>query len=125
MPTYIFGLIVLVATLCAHLLGLNGYYVEYGWYDIFMHILGGLGIGISLAAFIKQNTHRIIHKRRAIIIGALIAGIIWELFEVIYNIAGYPVGTKLYFLDTLKDLVDDCIGGAFASWLFIKNEPKP
>ncbi|HEY4478424.1 MAG TPA: hypothetical protein VI775_01120, partial [Candidatus Paceibacterota bacterium] len=51
----------------------------------------------------------------------IIAGIIWEIFEVYYNITGWPIGSMNYKLDTLKDLIMDTIG-AVTVWFIFKNK---
>lgn len=86
-------------------------------YDILMHIAGGLGIGLALSAGIKHHSIFIGKEKLIVIVGVFIAGILWELFEIIYNISGHPFGTTLYFIDTVKDLFDDVIGGILALWL--------
>ena len=121
MITYIYAVIALLITLGAHILGMHGLYMQYPWYDIFMHILGGVGIGLFLTAFVKSNLPNLKHRRTKVITGVFIAGLIWELIEVHYDIAGEPLWTKAYYLDTLKDLIDDTIGGALVAWLSFRK----
>ncbi len=120
MKTYLFALLVLCVVLLMHMIGLRGLYVHFPPYDIILHILGGIGIGLAVSAFIKIHGRNIVHKRLAVIIGVLIIGLIWELFEVYYDIAGYPLWTTPYFIDTAKDLLDDIIGGSLAAWIAIR-----
>ncbi len=124
MKLYIYALVVLVVVLIAHLLGIGGLYFQYPFYDIFMHILGGIGIGLFITAFVKSNFSTYVsalHIRRNIVIGVLLVGIVWELFEMYYNIAGAPIGTKAYYIDTVKDLIDDMIGGAIVAWVVFRK----
>jgi hypothetical protein len=121
MRAYFYAFVVLCFVLITHIIGIRGMYVIFPPYDIFMHILGGIGIGLAVCAAIKLHGEKIIYKRRAIIIGVLIVGIIWELFEIYYDIAGSPLGTIPYYIDTVKDLMDDVIGGTLAAWLFMKR----
>ena len=124
MKIYIFALVVLTAVLLAHLLGINGLYFQYSFYDIFMHILGGVGIGLFITAFVKSNFSHFtnaLHVRRNIVIGVFLVGIVWELFEIYFNIAGAPLWTKAYYIDTVKDLIDDMIGGAIVAWVAFRK----
>ncbi|MEI6305103.1 MAG: hypothetical protein WCP09_03775 [Candidatus Taylorbacteria bacterium] len=121
MKIYIYAFLVLAATLIAHLFGINGLYWNIPSYDIFMHILGGVGIGLFVLAFLKSNFSRFADKKVVIVLGVLGVGIIWELFEMYFNIAGAPVGTKAYYIDTTKDLFDDMVGGAIVAWSFIRK----
>src|SRR4051812_38249864 len=105
MRKYVVALIIVALVLYMHLAGLGGLYLRYGWYDIFMHIFGGIGIGLFVLAIIDKNRPYMANKRRNIIIWVILAGLLWELFEAVYNVSGYPLGTKMYYLDTLKDLV--------------------
>jgi hypothetical protein len=120
MKTYALAIAVLLLTLAAHMVGINGFYWTIPAYDVFMHILGGIGIGLFLTAFMKSNfssEESIFVKRRKVLVGVLLVGVVWELFEMYFNIAGAPLGTKAYFIDTGKDLLDDLIGGAVAVWI--------
>ena len=129
MLNYIFALVMLVIVLAAHSFGLTGAYVEYGWYDIMMHILGGMGIALSVIAFLplfKRFWMAIIKKpvrnSRRFVVGIVIfVGIVWELFEIYFNITSYPLWTKMYYLDTLKDLVDDTIGALVVVYVFMRH----
>jgi len=122
MKIYISAIAVLLITLVAHLSGMNGLYMSVPTYDIFMHMLGGAGIGLAISAVIQSNFDHISKKRTKVVIGVLIAGLLWELFEMYFNIAGAPVGTKAYYLDSIKDLIDDAIGGDVVAWICIRRK---
>ncbi len=124
MITYMFALLFLCATLIAHLFGIYGWYMRFPAYDIFMHILGGVGIGLFITAFVKSNFKSFAQAasiRRNIVIGVLAVGIVWELFEMYFNIAGAPLWTKAYYIDTAKDLINDCIGGVIVGWICFRK----
>ncbi len=87
---------------------MNYWYVYYPYLDIINHILGGIGIAMSLL-FILKNPKYIIPL-------TFIAGIAWEFFEVYYDISGYHFGTLLYNIDTIKDLLNDTLGSVIV-WL--------
>lgn len=121
MRTYYYALLVLCLVLITDIIGINGMYVIFPPYDIFMHILGGIGIGLAICAAVKLHGEKIVHKRHVIIIGVLIIGIIWELFETYYNIAGNPPWSIPYYIDMIKDLIDDAIGGGMVVYLCQKD----
>ncbi len=96
-------LFVLFLVFFLHLKGMQyHFYMTYWYYDIIMHFLAGIGIALS-ALYVLKNP-------KDIILITLVAGLAWELFEVYFNIAGSPIGSTAYRLDTLKDLFDDVLG---------------
>lgn len=115
--TYIPALITIVFLALLHKLSIDNYwYVRFSGFDIFMHIIGGMGLAFSLywvlTTFMPQY-----HVSFWSLIGlTFAAGILWELFEVINNIAGAPFGTPAYYLDTSKDLVNDTLGAIIAAF---------
>jgi len=116
MKIYIAAYIVLALVLVGEILGIKaGYFVVYPFYDMPMHILGGLGIGLFVGAFVAVRSAGFKSPVKVVLVGVLVAGLLWELFEIYYNIAGYPLWTKAYYLDTAKDLIDDMIGGSVAA----------
>ena len=117
MRRYLFALIAALATVFSHYPGLRGLYMEYWWYDIFMHMLGGLAIGFAWAALATLFG---ISSRRMwayIIFGTLAVGVAWEVFEIYFRLTGYPVGTPLYYNDTALDVINDIIGGSVAAYI--------
>src|SRR5690606_38538450 len=112
------ALIVLGIVLGAHIFGIDGLYVSISGYDIMMHFLGGAGIGLFLIALLKSFKADAISMRN-VIWGVLFIGLIWELFEIYFRITGHPLWTKLYYVDTVKDLINDGIGGAVVSYLYV------
>jgi len=121
MYIYIGALIAAVATAFFHFPGLDGWYMEYWWYDIFMHILGGFAVGLLIASsmmvFGYKSPRRLFH----IVLGTLLIGLAWEYFEVYFELTGYPLGSQLYYIDTLIDVADDIIGGLMAMYVFSRS----
>ena len=112
MRTYYFGFLAVFLLFLGNQAGTYWHLYDNIWfYDIPMHILGGFGIGLSIAAVLQLHGSGILKKRHVVMYGVLLAGVLWELFEAYYNIAGSPVGTKAYYIDTAKDLIDDVLGG--------------
>lgn len=109
-----------VATAFFHFPGLDGWYMQYWWYDIFMHILGGLAIGLLLASVARVFSWRPRRLFWYIVIGTLCIGLAWEYFEIHYRLTGHPIGSRLYYIDTVIDVIDDIIGGCIA-FLLVKR----
>ena len=118
MRKYFYSFIVLVLVLVTHIIGMRGMYVAFPPYDIFMHILGGLGIGLAVCAAIDLHGQNISHKKLTIIIDVLVVGLIWEFFEAYYDITGSTLWSIPYYIDTAKDLIDDMIGGAIIAFSY-------
>jgi len=118
MLTYLYALIAAVVVLCAHVAGNNGFYGSIPQYDIGMHILGGITIALFVAALLSSFAPQLIRRKRTIVLIVLCIGIVWELFEAYYDIAGYHLWTNAYYLDTAKDLLDDVIGAGLVAWLW-------
>jgi hypothetical protein len=57
---------------------------------------------------------------RNIILGTMFFGLLWELFEIVEDVSGFPLWSNPYIIDTLKDLINDFIGGAIGSFVFLK-----
>ncbi|MES2314908.1 MAG: hypothetical protein V4524_03175 [Patescibacteria group bacterium] len=118
MRTYLSALVALVVLFIAHILGNSfDFYTRITGYDIPMHILGGIGIGFSIVAVLRSCTFKIDSRYWVAIIFVFIGGFLWELFEAYYGIAGAPVGTKAYYIDTIKDLFDDTLGGLLVVYI--------
>ena len=123
MKSYIPALVMSVIVLCAHLAGLHSFYYTIPQYDIFMHIIGGISIAFFLHGLVISSSPQ--HETRGkIIFAVFIVGVAWELFEAYYNIAGAPVGSKAYYIDTIKDLCDDVIGAVIATYFIFRNNTK-
>lgn len=117
MPTYIAALVILAVVLLGQIQNVAGLHVNSPLFDVVMHILGGVGIGLLVLALADSDAIRPRNKSRAIILGALIAGLVWEIIEAYYNINGHKLWSDAYYLDTAKDLVSDLIGGTAIGWL--------
>jgi hypothetical protein len=115
MKIYIYALVAVAIMGIGNYLG-NEYllYFVFPPYDIFMHIIGGTGIGLAIIAVSRSLEFNIHRSIRIVVFLVFLVGLVWELFEAYYNIAGAPVGTKAYYIDTIKDLFDDIVGGTCA-----------
>jgi hypothetical protein len=121
MKTYFSAFAVLLAVAVGNYVGQEyNVALHVPFYDVYLHLGGGLGIGLMLLAMLRSYKHEYASTNqghRLVVLGIILVGIIWELFEAYFNIAGAPVGTKAYWLDTLKDIIDDIIGGSLALFL--------
>jgi hypothetical protein len=89
------------------------YYVTIWWWDIPTHYLAGMWVGFFAAWFLAN------WQRRATIVEcalfALAIGMLWEIFEVYEGIGGSPF--MPYWVDTIKDVMMDVLGGATAGYI--------
>lgn len=97
-------------------------YWFYWWFDIPLHLLGGLCVGFfSIWAFVSyaEDRYEINYTRLLLsaLAGAFMVGVAWELFEYVQGIDFNSIGS--YPLDTLKDMFMDLCGGYF-SYLYLK-----
>lgn len=82
----------------------NYLYWRLWWFDIPMHILGGLAVGSFLIGFLIR------FRPRLFLLGCLIIFVGWEVFEYL---AGFPREAN-YAFDTALDLLDDTVGALVA-----------
>lgn len=119
---YVLALLVLILILVAHILAMfNGwYYIQY--FDVGMHIAGGFGIALLCIAIMGRRTKNMSNKVlfRNIILGTMLFGLLWEIFEIVEDVSGFPLWSNPYMIDTLKDLVNDFIGGTITYFVFLK-----
>lgn len=96
--------------------------MNYWFYDIILHFLGGVCVSLALFCICKLfKINFILNNIWQIILFTFIIGFGWELFELIYDIAGHDFGTRAYNIDTVKDLIMDTLGGSLALY-FYKNK---
>lgn len=119
---YAFSLLVLAAVLAGQTLALgNPHLLHAHSFHLIMHIAGGFGIGLLFYALSGSMSWNVRHRRIAVIGGAVLLGILWEVFEAYFNLTGFKVGTMPYYADALKDLANDIVGGAIALIVFARK----
>lgn len=109
------AVLVLVAVL--HLLAIeHDWYFYFWWFDIMMHFLGGLWVGLITSAYLISPKNVLFPRSRSfgslympIFIIALIIGVGWELFELLGGIM--HLSDRGYLFDSVKDLLNDSLGG--------------
>lgn len=90
----------------------QGLYGLIWWWDIPSHFLGGVWVGFLTAWLLQKLGGRISVARS--IAGALVVGIVWEIFEHYFALGGNAF--MPYWIDTIKDLIIDMAGGALAGY---------
>ncbi len=110
--------ILIISIFLLHSLATKFYwYSAIWWFDMPMHFLGGLWLGLCFIWILEKKTlsiKSILH----IILSVLLVGILWELFELYFVnlIARNPFD----ILDTLSDIFFDLAGGFLAILYFFK-----
>jgi cellobiose-specific phosphotransferase system component IIC len=121
---YIPSSVFLAIALAMHYAGVHwSLYTIITWYDDPLHFISGLGIGLAFYwVFNEFNIFGGLHGRHvwAIVGFVLAAATAWECFEAFYNLAGYPVGSVAYFVDTAKDIINGIVG-SIAALVVIKE----
>lgn len=87
-----------------------GLFFTWPWLDVPMHILGGFVVGLGIfLAYSKNHTEPLtgLPLLGLVVGGALVVGIGWELFEIIFALTS---DTGLTY-NSLKDLTMDVVGG--------------
>lgn len=105
-------LIILIVLLFMHIYGMaDNLYIKIWYYDIIMHILGGISIAMAILCINRIIRMKLIDDNMwQIILFTFLAGIVWEIFEAYFGITGSRLWTYAYYLDTTKDLVNDVVG---------------
>ncbi len=79
-------------------------YWRYEWFDVMMHFLGGLTIGVLLVALLRK------FRPFTFIILFILVAVGWEVFEYMF---GVPHKAN-YVFDTSLDFVMDVLGATAA-----------
>ncbi len=93
-------------------------YWAWWWFDIFMHFLGGLFVGLSILWLVAYEVpigiRPFIPQFLTVVLGVFFVGLVWELFEYLTGLH-----TALnYTRDTVFDLAMDIVGALSAYVLF-------
>ncbi|OGD69380.1 hypothetical protein A3I18_02375 [Candidatus Campbellbacteria bacterium RIFCSPLOWO2_02_FULL_35_11] len=102
------------------------FYWRIWWFDILMHFLGGLWVGLSALWLYVFSDYFKNPRRDAEFIFVLsvssvaVVGIGWEVFEFLIE-SNYSSG---YIEDTILDLIMDLIGALVAGTIVFKTNKK-
>lgn len=91
------------------------------WYDIVMHFLGGLWIGLIALWFYKAFAGEEAESGKGYLVAlvtVVVVGILWEVMEIL---AGLTLTQANYEMDTVLDLIMDVAGAVFASRLVFRK----
>lgn len=100
------------------------WYSAIWWFDIPMHIMGGIFLGLSAGALFFKTLLPLSTRERfvTILLFVFIIGLGWEIFE--YLVQSITKGPKLAnFPDSVKDMLVDLLGGALA-YIFVLKQLK-
>lgn len=132
-----FELIILIFIFSTLYLGeVSGYYEIYWWWDIMLHTLSGIIIGmIGFLIVYILNSQKKIHLHLTPIFIAIITfsfavsiGVIWEIFEYFMDIIFGLNMQRSGLVDTMGDLIVDSIGGIIigtAGYFYTKKIKVP
>ena len=119
-------LLVVIVTVHAFCLAYRIYY-SYPWFDIPMHVLGGVLVGLLVLWFFAHVRHfQIKHFKSQslalVLLGVLAFGIAWEVYEVYlgFTDTNFPG----YIADLYGDLGADVIGALLAYLYFVEGRNK-
>lgn len=119
---------------------LKNYYAAYWWWDILLHMSSGLAFGIMgfIILYVLYKTEKVKTSPKVVAMFtfafALAIGALWEIVEFTIDSVFGPTSNHVFMqtvvngcglVDTMKDLIDDSIGGLFAAimgYLYLKNE---
>ena len=96
----------------------QSYFWTIWWWDILLHVLGGIWAGL-LGAWVAGFFGIRITLMRCILF-ALAIGVGWEIFEYVNGLDGSIFMS--YTADTVKDMSDDILGGALAYYLVRREQ---
>ncbi len=103
----------LIALILLHVTAVYFYlYWTVWWFDIVMHVLGGLVAGLiagEMLPFSRESRGGLLAVQ---LVTVLLIGIAWELYE--YGTGMTFAGPGQYVLDTTLDLFSDVVGGMVA-----------
>ncbi len=112
-----FTIALLLVILFLHVYAIKGHwYIQYPFLDIILHFLGGAGLALSVLYISKKTNY--------IIFSTVILGIIWELFEVYFDITGWPISSRGYRVDTSIDVLMDTLGATVVWFISKFNKAK-
>ena len=104
------------------------FYYTTTWYDSILHLVGGFWIGLVYLEWGKIRNEKFALSEGEVfkvILFALMIGLAWEVFEVVYDLSlaensrFLPLNGGLF--DTAKDLILDMVGALIATFTVYRN----
>lgn len=102
---------------------MHSYYDKYPWWDMLLHSMSAIvigGIGFSIV-FILNESKKIVFKLSPLFVSvfafcfAVSIGVVWEIFEFAMDQTFGLRMQKSGLMDTMGDLIVDCLGALFFS----------
>jgi hypothetical protein len=100
-------------------------YWMYRWFDIPMHFLGGLWVGLAMlwvcfrSGYVPPERAARYRPFVVAVVGGMLIGLVWELYEyVVWVVSGKGLPLD-YVPDSLLDLVMDFLGTLVAHASFV------
>lgn len=101
------------------------WYWTFRWFDIPMHILGGIWLGLATLWLCNQARYAwckflcIVNRTfLTAIVGGVCVGLVWEIYEFcIWQYTGFA-HSQDYALDTVLDLVNVVVGAVIGAWAY-------
>ncbi len=90
-------------------------YEKYWWWDVLLHFLGGLWVGLSGFWFIYKSHFLPVPRKTTvnffmvILLPVLLVGIGWEIFEYMFGLT-FVLPGESYRIDTISDIGMDIVG---------------
>ncbi len=98
------------------------WYYAIWWLDMPMHFFGGLWLGLaSLWFFSSPNSNFTLSTTLMlkVMLGVLLVGVSWELFEVLVN--NFSTQNAFDSFDVASDICFDLAGGFFATFYILRR----
>lgn len=94
------------------------WYSSIWYFDMVMHFLGGLWLGLALVWIFppKEFSYGLFVR---LILGVFCIGVAWEVFEIVVHI--FTDQMPFNILDTFSDICFDLAGGIFSFLYFFKR----
>ncbi|OGI58299.1 hypothetical protein A3C60_02200 [Candidatus Nomurabacteria bacterium RIFCSPHIGHO2_02_FULL_37_45] len=101
------------------------WYSSIWYFDIIMHFLGGLWVGLFFIWFSSESLRLSLAFKALtlvifkILLFVFVVGFGWEVFEFLFN--NYIAQNPFDFLDSTSDIFFDLVGGIVAILFFLKK----
>jgi VanZ family protein len=87
----------------------HNYYWGLWWYDIPMHLLGGVWVALTLLWLEQKNRLPFRLNLVRLVLAVVAVGLLWEIYEIVFELT-FTRKTG-YIVDTISDLLLDLAGG--------------
>ena len=110
--------------------------MKWWWFDVISHLMGGFFVAMLFRYYLEDHflENKPIQNLLVLVGATIFIGVVWEFVEYIANQTLIEpfyrwFGIRAYFMgdlnDTIKDLLNDTMGGLASSLIFLKFLRKP